>query len=325
MTRIPAVLAPERSPIARPSTPDSPRRHRRGLGGRLRLLGLCAALAGGTLLVFAPGALAFFGPETPHSPNAKAISDLYYITLVIALIVFVAVEGALLYALIKFRARKGAVAAQIRGNTNLEIGWTAGAAVILVVLAAITFAKLGAIENPVDSLPSGAQIEGQSGLLASADLKLPPNGRALRITVTGQQYIWRYTYPGAAAPDGLGAPYSYETMVVPVGTTVVLDVESVDVVHSWWIPQLGGKLQAIPGYNNYSWFRVDKPGIYRGQCAEICGRGHARMIAQVNAVSPTEFDDWIARQKGLIAAANASAAAIRTQLAHEVGAASVNP
>ena len=96
-------------------------------------------------------------------------------------------------------------------------------------------------------------------------------------------------------------------------------------MHSWWIPQLGGKLQAIPGYKNYAWFRVHRPGIYRGQCAEICGRGHARMIAQVNAVSPTEFDDWIARQKQLIAAANASAAATRTQLAHQTGAAAVNP
>lgn len=298
--------------------PKSPNRAR-----RLRRVGVSATVAFGSLLAFAPGAFAFFGPETPASPNASATATLYYITLAIALVIFVAVEGALIYALIKFRARKGVVAAQIRGNTNLELGWTGGAAAILLVLAIITFVKLSAIENPPNSLPSGQQVVGQTGLLASADLKLPPNHQALHITVTGQQYLWRYTYPGAANPDGLGAPYAFETMVVPVGVTVILDVESLDVVHSWWIPQLGGKLQAIPGYNNYSWFRVDRPGTYRGQCAEICGRGHARMIAQVDAVSPTAFDAWIARQKVLIASANAQAAAVRAHLAHQTGPAQV--
>ncbi len=319
MNRISAVLAAERFPHAPLGTQDRSRRSAR----RLRRIGLSATLSVGALLAFAPGAFAFFGPETPESPNASATAELYYFTLVIALIIFVAVEGALVYALIKFRARKGVVAAQIRGNTRLELGWTLGAAAVLLVLAIATFVKLAAIQDPVNSLPSGAQLAGESGLLASATEKLPPNGRALHITVTGQQYIWRYTYPGAANPDGLGAPYAYENMVVPVGVTVVLDIQSLDVVHSWWIPQLGGKFQAIPGYNNYSWFRVDKAGTYRGQCAEICGRGHARMIAQVTAVSPTQFDAWIAYQKQAIAAANAQAAATRAKLNTLSGAAAV--
>ena len=136
----------------------------------------------------------------------------------------------------------------------------------------------------------------------------------------------RDSYPGAPNPDGLGAPYSYEAMVVPTGTTVILDIQSIDVVHSWWIPQLGGKFQAVPGYHNYAWFRIDKAGIYRGQCAEICGRGHARMIAQVDAVSPTEFDAWLAYQKQSLATANAAAAAARTKLGSQTGPAQVeNP
>ncbi len=273
--------------------------------------------------MLAPGAFAFFTPESGGSPNANAINELYKITLVIALIIFVAVEGGLVYALVKFRARKGVVAAQIRGNTRLEVGWTLGAAVILLGLAIVTFIKLPSIQDPPNSTASD-QFAGQSGLLATADLKLPPNGRALHITVTGQQYIWRYTYPGGSA-DGLGAPYSYEMMVVPTGVTVVLDIQSLDVVHSWWIPQLGGKFQAIPGYNNYAWFQISKPGIYKGQCAEICGRGHARMIAQVDAVSPTEFDEWIAYQKQSIAVANAQAAATRARLNAQTGAAAVSP
>ena len=116
-------------------------------------------------------------------------------------------------------------------------------------------------------------------MFASAERKLPPNGKALNITVIGRQYIWQYVYPGATEPDGLGAPYSYEEMVVPTNTTVTLDIVSSDVVHSWWIPELGGKFQAVPGYHNYTWFKISKPGIYRGQCAVLCGRGHARMIA----------------------------------------------
>ncbi len=91
----------------------------------------------------------------------------------------------------------------------------------------------------------------------------------------GRQYIWQYVYPGANEPDGLGAPYSYEEMVVPTETTVTLDIVSEDVVHSWWIPELGGKFQAVPGYNNYAWFKISKPGIYRGQCA-VCADAATR-------------------------------------------------
>jgi cytochrome c oxidase subunit II len=271
--------------------------------------------------------LAFFTPQSGGSSNADQIDSLYKITLYIALVIFVAVEGALGYALWKFRARKGAVPAQIRGNTRLEVGWTVGAAVVLVGLAVITFAKLSSIQNPSNSGPNGAQSVGESGLLyASADRKLPPNGKSLRITVIGRQYIWQYVYPGASEPDGLGAPYSYEEMVVPTNTTVTLDIVSEDVVHSWWIPELGGKFQAVPGYHNYSWFKVSKPGIYRGQCAALCGRGHARMIATVKAVPPAQFEAWLAYQKQEIAQANAEAKVERAKLGSQTGAGQVeNP
>jgi cytochrome c oxidase subunit 2 len=271
--------------------------------------------------------LAFFTLPSGHSPNAEHIASLYKITLYIALVIFVLVEGGLVYALFKFRARKGAVAAQIRGNTRLEIGWTVAAAVILVALAVITFAKLSSIQNPPNSGPGGAEQFGQSGLLyASAERKLPPNGKSLNIQVIGRQYIWQFVYPGASEPDGLGAPYSYEQMVVPTNTTVTLDLVSSDVVHSWWIPELGGKFQAVPGYHNYTWMKVDKPGVYRGQCAVLCGRGHARMIATVKAVPPAQFEAWLAYQKKLIAAANAEAQIARAKLKQQTGAGQVeNP
>jgi cytochrome c oxidase subunit II len=279
------------------------------------------------LLHLIPTSLAFFTPLSGGSPNANQINSLYKITLVIALVIFFAVEGGLAYTLIKFRARKGRVAAQIHGNTRLEIGWTAAAAVILVALAVLTFTKLSSIQDPPNSGPAGDQLAEQNGLLyASTDRKLPPNGKALDITVIGRQYIWQYVYPGANEPDGLGAPYSYEEMVVPTNTTVSLDIVSSDVVHSWWIPELGGKFQAVPGYHSYTWFKISKPGIYRGQCAVLCGRGHARMIATVRAVPPAEFDAWLARQKKQIAEANSDAREARAKLNAQTGAGQVeNP
>jgi cytochrome c oxidase subunit II len=274
-----------------------------------------------------PSPLAFFTPLSGGSPNANQIDSLYKIELWVALVIFVAVMGALIYALVKFRKRKGAVAAQIRGNTRLEIGWTTAAAVILIALAVLTFAKLSSIENPPNSGPEGDALASTSGTLsASAERKLPPNGKALNIQVIGRQYIWQYVYPGASEPDGLGAPYAYEEMVVPTDTTVTLDIVSSDVVHAWWIPELGGKFQAVPGYHNYTWFKISKPGTYRGQCAFLCGRGHARMIADVKAVPPAQFDAWLANQKQLIAKANAEARVARAKLGAQTGAGQVeNP
>jgi cytochrome c oxidase subunit II len=276
-----------------------------------------------------PTTLAFFTPQSGGSPNADQIDSLYKIILYAALVIFVFVEGALGYALWRFRARKGAVAAQIRGNTRLEIGWTVGAAVILLALAVLTFAKLSSIQDPVNSGPEGEHLVSDtqaSHFYASATRRLPPSGKSLEITVVGRQFVWEYIYPGATEADGLGAPYSYQAMVVPTETTVTLNIVSADVVHSWWVPQLGGKFQAVPGYHNYTWFKVEKPGIYRGQCALICGRGHARMIATVKAVPPAQFEVWLARQKKLIAEANADAAAARAKLGKQVGAGQVeNP
>jgi cytochrome c oxidase subunit 2 len=275
----------------------------------------------------ASSALAFFSPQSGGSPNANQIHSLYDITLYIALVIFLGVEGALAYTLLRFRARKNAVAAQIRGNTRLEVGWTVGAGVVLLILAVITFAKLSSIENPPNSSANGSLASSGGGTLyASSDRRLPPNGKALNITVIGRQYIWQFVYPGASEPDGLGAPYSYETMVVPTNTTVTLDIVSSDVIHSWWIPRLGGKFQAVPGYHDYTWLKVEKPGLYPGQCAILCGRGHARMIAAVRAVPPAQFDEWLAKQKQLISEANTQAKLERAKLSAQTRAGQVeNP
>jgi cytochrome c oxidase subunit II len=271
---------------------------------------------------------AFFTPESGGSPNADQIKNLWVIELIIAIVIFVVVEGALVYAMIKHRARKNAAPAQIRGNTRLEVGWTVAAAVILIALAVVTFAKLSSIQNPPNSGPEGDKLLGDvsNAEYASVGRKVPPNGKALNIQVIGRQFIWQYVYPGASERDGLGAPYSYQEMVVPTETTVSLEVRASDVVHSWWIPKLGGKVTAVPGYSNYTWFKIPKPGIYRGQCAVLCGRGHARMIATVRAVPPAVFDEWLANKKKQLSEANAAAKEARAKLSRETGAGQVeNP
>src|ERR1700754_4889358 len=210
--------------------------------------------------------------------------------------------------MIKYRARKGRVAAQIHGNTPLEIGWTIGAAAILIFITAFTFIKLGAIKNPKPSETTGgnqvALVDGE--LVASTDQSVP-KGPVLRMRVDGQQYIWAYQYPQAQQ-----SVRSYADMVVPVGETVLLDITSDDVAHSWWIPKLGGKMDAIPGYHNKTWFQIptknldNGPGkgtyqgmqavIYTGQCAELCGRNHANMLARVIGVSRDDYNAWLKRK-----------------------------
>jgi cytochrome c oxidase subunit 2 len=291
---------------------DAPlrRRRRRRAFPRAFALALTLTLAG--LLALAPMALAnFITPKSGGSPNADGIASLYKIVLYLAAVVLVIVESALAYSLYKFRAKKGAVAAQIHGNTRLEIGWTVAAAMILVVLTVVTFVKLPGIIHPPNSDAGGLVLS------ASTTEPTPPNGNKLTICVTGRQYIWRYTYGSSCKGDAFSSklPYSYQEMVAPSNTTVVLAIQATDVIHSWWIPSLGGKVDAVPGYTTYTWFKAPRSGaLFHGQCAQLCGRGHAAMTALVRVVSPADYQAWLTRQTTLISAANAQVAQLRRQL-----------
>ena len=263
-----------------------------GWPGILRRVAALSALAAGALGCLGDGT-AWAGtvlPERGGSPNADRIASLYMVVLVLAAVVFAGVAVALVFALVRYRQSRSPVAAQIRGNTRLEIAWTVAAAALIVFLAVFSLTKLDAIEHPDRAAASPADAAG-----------LGHGGRdALRIEVVGRQYVWMFKYPNGA--------YSYEEMVAPVGVTVDLDIVAVDVAHSWWIPKLGGKFDAVPGYVSHTWFRLERTGVYRGQCAELCGRNHADMVARVRAVSPAAYVRWVTRQKRLIAAADATAA-----------------
>ncbi len=294
-------------------TPAAPRTRR-----RVFALTLLAALT--AALVLAAGASAdLLTPESGGgSVNAENVDTLYKLVLAVAVVVFVGVEGVLLYSLIRFRARKDAVPAQIRGNTRLEIGWTLGAAGILVILAIVTFVMLDDIRNPPNSDADGFPTQRIANVEnATAYQPRPPNGRALNIEVNGQRYIWRYTYPDAD-DNVLNNVFNYETLVVPTKTTITLTIKAQDVVHSWWIPDLGGKADAVPGHTNFTWFKVQRPGSFRGQCAELCGRNHADMVATVVAVEPAEFKSWLASKKREIDANNKAAQQRREEESEEL-------
>jgi cytochrome c oxidase subunit 2 len=250
-----------------------------------------------------------FTPESGGSPNADDIDSLYKIVLYVGILMFLIVEGALIWSLVRHRERRrGPDPAQIRGNTPLELGWTVGAAVILVVITAVTFVYLKGIEDPPasgpDGLASGVQV-------ASIDQPNPPGkGKSLNIRVNGQQYLWRYDYPGKEV-------YSYYEMVVPINTTVTLDITSSDVQHSWWVPKLGGKADAVPGHVNQTWFKISKPGLYKGQCAELCGENHADMRNVVRAVQPEEYMAFVERQARDIKASQKALSAQRKKRERE--------
>ncbi len=216
----------------------------------------------------------------PHSPGTDQIDTLLWIGFVVAAILVVAINGALIYAVRRYRGERGAEPRQVRGarRTQLRVG-----ALLTVLAAAILVVSLIFTDKARET-----PITGSAGLV-SADSK------PLRIEVTGQQWLWRYDYPNEA--------FSYYKLVVPVDTTVELDLVSTDVIHTWDVPQLAGKRDAVPGKTNHVVFRADEEGVYDGQSATFSGQAYAAMRTEVDVVSPQEYKDFIAAQKAGIQAA----------------------
>jgi cytochrome c oxidase subunit 2 len=277
------------------------------------------ALAPALLALLALSATASAGLLAPEAgggtSNAEDTRTLYWLIFALGVVVFVGVEGVLLWCLVKFRAKKGRVAAQIHGNTRLEIGWTVGAAVLLIFLTVVTFVMLPGIKDPArsDIDAQGNPVTASNAAFASTDQEPPPGGNAMNVKVDGQQYVWRYKYPGEQDV------FSYVNMYVPVGMTVTLDISADDVAHSWWIPELGGKFDALPGYINKTWFKITEPGIYRGQCAELCGRNHANMYAAVIALPFDRWQEWYDQQAENVQIAKDEAAEARARLEESEG------
>jgi cytochrome c oxidase subunit 2 len=275
-----------------------------GRARRLAVFVAALAVVAIAVLLLAPGALAdAISPEAGPTKNAVKTDTLFKFVLIAGLAVIALVWGVLFYSLVRFRARRGRTAPQIRGNTPLELGWTLGAGTLAVVISVVTLLYLNDIRDPTASGPDAlADVSGEN---AAINQPSPPGGKSLAIKVAGQQFLWRYQYPNGAV--------SFQEMVVPKDTTVTLSITANDVAHSWWIPKLGGKQDAIPGLTNETWFKVTKTGTFKGQCAEFCGVNHAFMDAKVVVVEPPQYQAWVTRQKQLIADAQKEAQKQRKQ------------
>ncbi len=201
--------------------------------------------------------------------NAARLKDLTMLILYLAAVVFVVVEGALIYAILRFRRRRaaGELPPQIHGNSRLEIAWTIAPAIILIFVAVPTIQTLFHLATPPTD-----------------------KGEPFHVKVIGHQWWWEFQYPD------LGITTANE-LHIPVGRTVVADLETADVIHSFWVPRLAGKTDLVPNHPNRMWFDANEPGIYYGQCAEFCGVQHAQMRFRVVAQSAAEFDAWVQQQK----------------------------
>jgi cytochrome c oxidase subunit 2 len=272
------------------------------------------ALAGAALVLLVaagPASASLFTPEKGASPNQERIRTLYIITGVLGLIVLVGVEAVLVYSVVKFRRRRGDPdPVAVHGNAPLEIGWTIGAIVLVAIVATVTFIFLPSIADPVHTGPNGL-AQAAYVPYAGVGQPRPPGGHQLRIHVNGQQYIWRFDYVGEKPLTENRPVYAYSDMYVPINTTVTLKIYSSDVIHSWWIPKLGGKADGTPGHTNETWFKISKPGVYKGQCAELCGDNHADMRARVIALPIDQYKLWVERQRANILAAQTALAAQR--------------
>ena len=228
-------------------------------------------------------------PQTalePRSDYAVMIDDLQWLTIYLGVAVGIAVFGVLAYILVRFRHKPGEPPpVQVHGNTRLELAWTLIPALLIAVIAVPTVRTIFATQAP-----------------APAD--------ALVVDVRGYQWWWEFRYPTANGDTIVTA----NEIHVPVGRPVHLRITAADVLHSFWVPQMGGKRDLIPNRVNHIVFTPMEAGVYLGQCAEFCGDSHALMKMRLIAQAPAEFDRWLAQQAAPAVEPTDSAVLIGKQL-----------
>ena len=230
-------------------------------GTRGLLLGIAAAVAAVVLAAGPAGAWLM----NPVTPVARDVRDLFFKAIGITAIFFILAQVLLLVAVIRFRARPGVKPATFHDNVRLEVVWTAIPALAMVILSGPTFTSQAYMETVPKS--------------------------DLNIQIIGHQWFWEYRYPA------YNVTFANEPLVIPVGKIIAADVTSIDVVHSWFVPEFGVKMDANPGRVNHTWFQVEQGGTFGGQCAELCGVLHGDMKIVVRVVTDEDFARWIAQKR----------------------------
>lgn len=207
-------------------------------------------------------------PNDPLGPQARASAEIYWIMFVCAIIVLAIVDGGLIYAGIRFRDRPGHIAKQFHSHNLLELVWTVVPTIMVISFSVLSFQKLSVMNDT--------------------------SGAGLTVDVQGQQWSWVFSYPKEdrfKLKDGTYLTVG-EELHIPVATKVHLKLSSKDVIHSFWVPNIGGKKDAVPGRATDLWIQADKPGTYKGACYEFCGTGHADMLITLVVHTPDEYATW---------------------------------
>lgn len=229
------------------------------------------------LLLSGCGGLGGISPifPTPVSPNGQDIYDLYIGVSIPAIIIFIGVEAALLWVVLRYRRSRqpaGYTPPQIHGHTGLEVAWTLAPLVVVLVIAFYSFVTLQKNFQPISN-------------------------QQMTVVVSGHQFGWNYTYENGVVVHQEGTlAGDVVPFVVPVNTLVKLQFQGTDVIHSWWVPAISGKTDAVPGYDNFSWLKITQAGKWRGECAELCGAGHSTMQIIVQAMDQADYDQWVQAQ-----------------------------
>jgi len=276
--------------------------------------------AAATVLALACAAPAHaLGPPDSHSPNADAINSAFWVLLVVVVAVVVVINAALIVALVRFRERRGREPSRFaagRGALRPVVGALSLLAVVIFVYGVVVTNDVREIEQSgpnglgaaqtaqvgVKGLPASAAIEGTESATGEEPITgaEPTETSPLQIDAIAQQWLWRFEYPGGQPGQ---RTFTYGELVVPVDTTVILDITSTDVLHTWWVPALGGQVQAAPGDVTRTWFKADEEGRYPGRSTVFSGTGYPVMRAWVRVVSVPAYQAHIERLKAGLAEA----------------------
>jgi cytochrome c oxidase subunit 2 len=275
----------------------------------VRRLALSLGLAAGALALLAtPAAASVFGPRAGHSPNADDIRTAYWVAIIVGAVLIVVVHAFLIAALLRFRARRGRSPRRFTAGARAFVRPAAPLVAVAVGLFVVAIVMMTKAREVQATGPEG--LGADSRLVAQVNgLSIPAGSEPLNINVIGQRWLWRFEYPGGRPGDRI---FSYGELTVPVDTPVLLHVTSTDVTHRWFIPTLGGQVDAIPGQDAGTWFRADEVGTYHGQSTSFSGTSYATMRAWVHVVTPQAYERFIdGKRKQLAAAQDAVAKRLR--------------